>query len=242
MSYVTLIDLARQVKSRSGSTATLSGSTVIKENLTVIGSFSGGTISGGTFYSGSTNLYDIFTTKSSATGNYVDVSGDTMTGKLTTPNLSATTINSNNFTGITVSATTLSADTVYGNTANPYYYKTGPGALALGINGVGIDSGAIDASSTIKGSNLSATTSIFSGTSNINSLFASASYTGNISGNSISASTEYIDQFIDLKVLTSLPVPKTGRIFFSGGTLNACMYNSGGTAIDWVVMNKTGFI
>mgnify|MGYP001559542764 CR=1 FL=1 len=63
-----------------------------------------------------------------------------------------------------------------------------------------------------------------------------------ISGSSISANTEYIDQYIDLKPLTTLPASKTGRIFFSGGTLNACMYNSGGTATDWVVMNKTGFI
>jgi PII-like signaling protein len=49
---------------------------------TVLDNLSGGTISGGTIFSGSTNLNSIF----------VELAGDTMTGQLTTTALSATTI------------------------------------------------------------------------------------------------------------------------------------------------------
>ncbi len=103
-----------------------------------------------------------------------------MTGKLTTPSLSATT---------------LSADTIYGNSSNPYYYKAGAGNLVEGINGVSVIDG------TLKCVSLSSTT------------------------------------FMDFQTQTTLPNPAKGRLFFSGGTLNAMMYCSGNTDSDWVIMN-----
>jgi hypothetical protein len=56
------------------------------------------------------------------------------------------------------------------------------------------------------------------------------------SANTIYMVRTYIDEYVDLNPQTTLPSPKTGRIFFSGGSTNRLVYNSGGTASDWVII------
>ncbi len=46
----------------------------------------------------------------------------------------------------------------------------------------------------------------------------------------------YVDEYIDLNPQTTLPQPSQGRMFFSGGSLNRIMYNTGGTLSDWIIM------
>lgn len=46
----------------------------------------------------------------------------------------------------------------------------------------------------------------------------------------------YINEYLDLTPQTSLPTASQGRMFFSGGSLNRIMYNSGGTAADWIII------
>ena len=65
--------------------------TISLDDNIIINSLSSTTISGGTLYSGSTDLYDIFSTTSG--GNFLDLSGGTVTGDtIFTQGLSADTI------------------------------------------------------------------------------------------------------------------------------------------------------
>ena len=71
----------------------LTGGTITGDTR-VIGSFSASTI-----FSGNTDLYNIFSTTSQNNALYVNKTGDTMTGPLYVPSISATTINVGAFTG-----------------------------------------------------------------------------------------------------------------------------------------------
>ena len=46
----------------------------------------------------------------------------------------------------------------------------------------------------------------------------------------------YIDEYLDLNPQTTLPPASIGRMFFSGTPLNRMMYNTGGTASDWIII------
>lgn len=54
--------------------------------------------------------------------------------------------------------------------------------------------------------------------------------------NTAYAQRAYLDEYIDLNPQTTLPSPVTGRMFFSGGSLNRLMVNTGGTAADWIIV------
>jgi hypothetical protein len=54
--------------------------------------------------------------------------------------------------------------------------------------------------------------------------------------NHVGTGVTYIDEFVDFNPQTTLPSPVAGRVFFSGGSLNRLMQNTGGTASDWVII------
>jgi|SRR3990167_240558 len=104
MGYITKIDAVRQLKQFSGTTIVLSGSTNIKENLTVIGNFSGGTISGGTLFSGSSDIDTLFIHKGVYEDFYIDAIGFTELQN------SGATQNSEEYTGTSLNTDNLISD------------------------------------------------------------------------------------------------------------------------------------
>jgi len=93
------------------------------------------------------------------------------------------------------------------------------------------------------GNNAGATnSSILAGSTN--SIDPSSFRSSILAGSGITATIEdtaytqrlYTDEYIDYNPQTTLPSAVAGRMFFSGGSLNRIMYNTGGTASDWIII------
>lgn len=63
----------------------------------------------------------------------------------------------------------------------------------------------------------------------------SSPYSG-VQDNTTIIQRAFVDEYIDLKPLTTLPTTQKGRMFFSGGTLNRIMYCTGNTSADWIII------
>jgi len=231
------------VTALSINTLVVSGASQLGATTTT--SFSGGTVSGGTLYSGSTNLYDIFLTSAGANDTTRVQPGTNTytggTGNFPTVNVSALTINtivasgSSQLAATTASSFsggTLSGGTLFSGSTNLNSIFQPAGANSVVGNGTNTYTGGTFYNQTVNVSALTVNTIVASGATQLGTTTASSFSGGTISGGTIySGSTDLYNIFstTDNNDITRV---QPGTNTYTGGTGNLPTINVSALTIN----------
>lgn len=198
--------------------ASTSGATFTGQITTT--ALSATTLSGGTIYSGSTNLYSIFAlTGSGGASTGVKAGTNTYTGG-TFSNPS-----------VNISGASMDNITVSGNTS---LQATSASTLSVLNSGTSLSNAVDYNSNTIQTGVV--VSNIVGGSGNTVALNTrNIQMIGCLNVSATTSDTTYLNK-LKLTPITTLPTAEKGMMFFSGTPLNRIMYNSGGTAADWIII------